>query len=82
MNARNLPVAILLLLLVVLVPGIGHSAKGSVRWLGFGPAAFQPVREMICICFNGERIAEKLFRCADEMSIPAAFREFYGQVLL
>ncbi len=30
------------MLALVLVPGIGHSAKGSVRWLGFGPAAFQP----------------------------------------
>jgi len=29
-------------LALVLVPGIGHSAKGSVRWLGFGPVAFQP----------------------------------------
>jgi cell division protein FtsW len=29
-------------LALVLIPGIGHSAKGSVRWLGFGPVAFQP----------------------------------------
>jgi cell division protein FtsW len=29
-------------LALVLIPGIGHSAKGSVRWLGIGPAAFQP----------------------------------------
>ncbi len=30
------------MLALVLVPGIGHSAKGSVRWLGIGPVAFQP----------------------------------------
>ena len=30
------------LLVLVLVPGIGHSAKGSVRWLCVGPFGFQP----------------------------------------
>ena len=29
-------------LALVLIPGVGHGAKGSVRWLGIGPAAFQP----------------------------------------
>ena len=32
----------LAMLVLVLVPGVGHSAKGSVRWLGFDPIAFQP----------------------------------------
>lgn len=30
------------LLLAVLVPGVGHNVLGSRRWLGFGPAVFQP----------------------------------------
>jgi cell division protein FtsW len=30
------------MLALVLIPGVGHSAKGSVRWLGVGPLAFQP----------------------------------------
>jgi cell division protein FtsW len=30
------------LLLVVLVPGIGHTAYGSRRWLGFGALSIQP----------------------------------------
>lgn len=32
----------LVLLVLVLIPGIGHSAKGSVRWLGVRPFVFQP----------------------------------------
>jgi len=30
------------LLIAVLVPGVGHTVKGSVRWLGYGPIKFQP----------------------------------------
>lgn len=31
-----------LLLILVIIPGIGISIKGSRRWLGFGPLTFQP----------------------------------------
>ncbi|HXQ91031.1 MAG TPA: putative lipid II flippase FtsW [Acidimicrobiales bacterium] len=37
-----LPLATLLLLVVVLVPGIGVVAGGSSRWIGFGPLRIQP----------------------------------------
>ena len=32
----------IVLLALVLIPGIGHSVKGSARWLGFGPFRLQP----------------------------------------
>lgn len=31
-----------ILLILVLIPGVGHSAKGSVRWLSLGIIGFQP----------------------------------------
>ena len=31
-----------ILLIVVHIPGIGHSAKGSTRWIGLGPLSIQP----------------------------------------
>ncbi len=39
---KVLLLASIVALALVLIPGIGHSAKGSVRWLGLGPVAFQP----------------------------------------
>jgi cell division protein FtsW len=32
---------VLLILSLILVPGIGHSANGSTRWIGYGPLMFQ-----------------------------------------
>ena len=32
----------LILLIAVFVPGVGHHVKGSVRWIGYGFARFQP----------------------------------------
>jgi cell division protein FtsW len=38
-------IGVMLLLFLVLIPGIGHSVNGSMRWIGFGPAGMQ-VSEM------------------------------------
>lgn len=40
----------LFLLLVVLIPGIGHTVNGSTRWIGFGPLSLQ-VSELAKLCF-------------------------------
>jgi cell division protein FtsW len=40
--AKPLLLASLGMLLAVLVPGLGVSANGSTRWLGFGPLQLQP----------------------------------------
>lgn len=34
-------VAVMLLLALVLIPGLGHSVNGSTRWIGFGMLSFQ-----------------------------------------
>lgn len=41
--------SVLLMLSLVLIPGIGHSANGSARWIGYGPFTFQ-VSELTKIC--------------------------------
>lgn len=41
--------SVLLMLSLVLIPGIGHSANGSLRWIGYGPFSFQ-VSELTKIC--------------------------------
>jgi cell division protein FtsW len=38
-----------ILLVLVLIPGIGHSVKGSSRWLGFASLSIQP-SEFVKIC--------------------------------
>lgn len=40
--APALLVVSLALLLLVFIPGFGTSAKGATRWIGMGPATFQP----------------------------------------
>lgn len=32
---------VMLMLALVIIPGVGHSANGSARWIGYGPFSFQ-----------------------------------------
>ena len=41
-HSRLLPIIGILILLLVLVPGIGHTVKGARRWVSLGPIGFQP----------------------------------------
>ncbi len=41
-KTKVLLLAAMVLLALVLVPGIGHSVKGSARWIGYGSLTFQP----------------------------------------
>jgi len=46
----------LLLLLLVLIPGVGHSAGGAQRWIVLGPLRFQPgelVKLLTIVYFSG-----------------------------
>jgi len=57
----------IIMLVLVLIPGIGHATMGARRWLGFGPLTFQPA-EMAKLFFviyladylsrRGDRISE------------------------
>jgi len=40
--AKPILLGVIILLGLVLVGGLGHSAKGSVRWIGYGMFKFQP----------------------------------------
>ncbi|HOB75421.1 MAG TPA: putative peptidoglycan glycosyltransferase FtsW [Phycisphaerae bacterium] len=51
MRGKGLPallllVAALIATLLVLVPGVGHEAKGATRWVKLGPVNFQPSEMM------------------------------------
>lgn len=40
-NGGYLLLGMMLMLAMVFIPGVGHSANGSIRWIGLGPLSFQ-----------------------------------------
>ena len=61
-RSANAAVALTMLLLVaVLVPGIGTTAKGATRWIYFGPISFQPseLAKLAMVLFAAAWLADK-----------------------
>ena len=56
-----LPVAVLGLLVVVFLPGIGHYAGGSSRWIGVGPIQVQPseLMKLAIVVFAADLLARR-----------------------
>ena len=59
-----LPFAALVLLVVVFVPGVGHDAGGSSRWIGFGPIQIQPseLMKLAMVVFAADLLARRAKR--------------------
>jgi cell division protein FtsW len=59
-----LPFGTILLLMAVFVPGVGHDAGGSSRWIGAGPIQIQPseLMKLGIIIFAGDLLARRANR--------------------
>jgi cell division protein FtsW len=68
----------MLLLLLVLVPGVGHAVNGSMRWLGFGSLRLQvsEVAKLAMICY----IASYLWR--NNLAMQSKFSCFLQPLLI
>ena len=80
-------VVALLLLLAVLIPGVGHSANGSTRWLVFGPFTLQasePARLLVLIYVAGYAVEhrESLTRSFFGLIRPIAVVAIVGLLLM
>ncbi|RMH94197.1 putative lipid II flippase FtsW [Lysobacter pythonis] len=73
---RILPLLGVLLLLLVLIPGLGHTVKGARRWINFGPIGFQPAEAVKLIVIVW--LASYLARFSDEVkgSWASMFKAF------
>ncbi|WP_419926545.1 putative lipid II flippase FtsW [Candidatus Poriferisocius sp.] len=65
--ARAMVVLTMGLLVAVLVPGIGTTAKGATRWIYFGPISFQPseLAKLAMALFAAAWLADKAGRESD-----------------
>lgn len=66
-------VAVIVMLVAVLVPGVGRVAGGSARWLGFGSLSIQPseLAKLALILFAADVFARKDERSLHEWSHTA-----------
>ncbi|MCA1690888.1 MAG: putative lipid II flippase FtsW, partial [Actinobacteria bacterium] len=69
--ARPGLVLCILLLALVLVPGVGQSAGGSTRWLGWGPVAVQPSEfaKLFLLFFAADLLARRADRVHERGAI-------------
>ena len=75
-HSRLLPIIGILILLLVLVPGLGHTVKGARRWISLGPIGFQPAEAVKLILIVW--LASYLARFSDEVkgAWAAMFKAF------
>lgn len=66
-------IAALVLLVLVLIPGIGHLAGGSRRWINFGPVGIQAgeVVKLALVLFLASSLARKSARSLRHLVVPA-----------
>ncbi len=62
---RWLPILGVILLLLVLIPGLGHTVKGARRWVNLGPVGFQPAEAIKLLVIVW--LASYLARFSDEV---------------
>lgn len=55
------------LLVIVLIPGLGVTANGATRWIGFGPIQIQPseLTKLVLLMFVSDLLARRLDRITD-----------------
>ena len=75
-HSRLLPIIGIVILLLVLVPGLGHTVKGARRWINLGPIGFQPAEAVKLILIVW--LASYLARFSDEVkgTWTAMFKAF------
>ncbi|MDQ3979196.1 MAG: putative lipid II flippase FtsW [Actinomycetota bacterium] len=61
----------LVLLVLVLVPGVGLTAGGSTRWLGWGPLVIQPseLAKLVVLVFAADLLARRADRVGERGAI-------------
>ena len=77
-HATKLLIAAFFFLAIVLIPGIGHEARGASRWLRVGPVGFQPseLAKFALIIFFASFLARR------EVKIKGFFATFLPVMLI
>jgi cell division protein FtsW len=62
--------AVMLMLALVLIPGLGHSVNGSARWIGYGPLSFQvsELTKLIIVIYIAGYLVRRNFEIRTQLS--------------